>query len=268
MKILFIADIVGEAGRSVLYRLLPHVKREYAVDLVIANGENVAGGLGITPALAQELVDHGVQAITSGNHIWQKKDILPFLDQSGLVLRPLNYPLGAPGSGYGFFRTSSGETAAIVNLEGRVFMRPLECPFRSVEKILPLLREKTSVIIVDFHAEATSEKRAMGWFLNGKVSAMLGTHTHVQTADEEVLPGGTAYITDAGMTGAYDSVIGVEKDAILRRFVTQLPVKFVPAQNDPRLAGVVVDIDATSGKARTIRRLLLKEKHYDTPGQP
>lgn len=225
------------------------------VDFVIANGENVSGGIGITPQYATMLLDQGVDVITTGNHIWRKKEIIPFLEQEPRLLRPANYPPGAPGRGSGIYTSSHGEKIGVLNLEGRIFMKSLESPFKTADEHLSFLRRETKVIIVDFHAEATSEKMALGWFLDGEVSAVLGTHTHVQTADERVLPGGTAYITDAGMTGPSDSVIGVKKDIALERFLTMLPNKFEPATGKIELQGVIVDVDEETGHSVGIRRV-------------
>jgi 2',3'-cyclic-nucleotide 2'-phosphodiesterase len=234
--------------------LLPQLMKE-GVDFVIANGENSSGGIGISPQNAKMLLDAGVNVITSGNHIWRKKEIIPFLEQEPRLLRPANYPLGAPGRGSGIYTTPSAVKIGVLNLEGQIFMRALESPFKIAEEHLSVLRRETKVIIVDFHAEATSEKCALGWFLDGEVSAVLGTHTHVQTADERVLPGGTAYITDAGMTGPIDSVIGIKKEIALERFLTMLPNKFEPATGNLELQGVIVDVDEETGLSRGIRRV-------------
>jgi len=255
MKILFIGDIVGKPGREAIRLLLPKLKKKYNVDLSIANGENAAGGSGITPKIAQELFSFGLDMLTSGDHIWKRKEILETLDSETRILRPANYPKGAIGRGYGTVKTKKGDTAGVINLEGRVFMSTLDCPFKRAKEALEELKEKTRVILVDIHAEATSEKVAMGWFLDGMVSAVVGTHTHVQTADERILPGGTAYITDLGMTGPYDSVIGRRPEQILARFLTQMPVRFEMASDNVQLAGVVLDIDETTGKARGIERV-------------
>ncbi len=255
MRILFIGDIVGAPGREAIRTLLPKLKKKYNVDLSIANGENAAGGSGITPRLAEELFSFGLNMLTTGDHIWKRKEILEILDSEMRLLRPANYPPGAPGRGYGIIETKKGEKVGVINLEGRVFMSSLDCPFKCAKEAVEEIREKTRVILVDMHAEATSEKIAMGWFLNGLVSAVLGTHTHVQTADERILPGGTAYITDLGMSGPYDSVIGRKVEQILARFLTQMPVRFEMAKNNVQLHGVVLDIDEKTGKARSIERV-------------
>ena len=254
MKILFIGDVVGKGGRRAVTELLPTLMGE-GIDFVIANGENASGGMGITPPHAEQLLDRGVDCITSGNHIWRKKELIPFLEQEPRLLRPANYPPGIPGRGGGIYTTSGGEKVGVLNLEGRIFMRSLESPFKTAEEHISSLRRETKVIIVDFHAEATSEKMALGWFLDGEVSAVLGTHTHVQTADERVLPGGTAYITDVGMTGPRDSVIGVKKEIALERFLTMLPNKFEPATGNMELQGVIVEVDEKTGLGLGIRRV-------------
>ena len=255
MRILFIGDIVGKAGRQAIEGLLERVVAERQIDFTVANGENAAGGMGITPVIASEFLDLGIDVLTSGNHIWAKKEIISFLDDEERLLRPANYPPGVPGRGTGVFRLGDGRRVGVLNLEGRVFMRNLECPFRVGEKEAEKLKEETRVILVDFHAEATSEKASLGWYLDGRVSAVIGTHTHVQTADERVLPGGTAYISDAGMTGAFDSVIGIRKEEAIQKFLTQLPVKFEVAKSNICLNGVVVEVDELSGKALGIERI-------------
>lgn len=259
MNILLIGDIVGEPGRNVLKRKLPVVVSEHDVDLVIANGENAAGGSGLTPEVAREILEAGVDVITSGNHIWSKKEIVPFLDSEPRILRPINYPPGTAGRGSGVFQSRNGYSVAVINAEGRVFSPVnLDCPFRALDEVIGEVRRYTPVIVVDFHAEATSEKVAMGWYLDGRVTAVLGTHTHVQTADERVLPGGTAYITDAGMTGSWEGVIGVRKDIILKRFLTQLPARHEVARGRCQLNGVIVTED--SGLAKRVTRVYLVEE--------
>jgi metallophosphoesterase (TIGR00282 family) len=255
MNILFIGDIVGKPGRKAIHRVLEKVISEYEIEFTVANGENAAGGMGITPPIALEILKDGVNVLTTGNHIWAKKEILPFLDEESRILRPANYPPQVPGRGKGIFQLRNGHKVAMLNLEGRVFMRHLDCPFRVSEKEVEVLRKDTNIILVDFHAEATSEKMAMGWFLNGKVSAVLGTHTHVQTCDEKILDQGTAYITDTGMTGPLDSVIGIRKEVALERLLTQVPWKFEVATKRIELQGVVLDIDLKTGKANDIQRI-------------
>ncbi|HUL29338.1 MAG TPA: TIGR00282 family metallophosphoesterase [Thermodesulfobacteriota bacterium] len=255
MRILFIGDIVGKAGRQAIEGQLTKAIGEYQIEFTVANGENAAGGMGITPAIAIEILDQGVDVLTSGNHIWAKKEIVPFLEEELRILRPANYPSKAPGRGSGLFHTRDGQTVGVLNLEGRVFMRNLDCPFRVGEKEAESLRKETNVILVDFHAEATSEKMAMGWFLDGKVSAVLGTHTHVQTSDERILEEGTAYITDVGMTGPLDSVIGIRKEIALERLLTQIPWKFDVAKGEVELQGVVIEVDSKTGKSENIQRV-------------
>ncbi|ANA40735.1 MULTISPECIES: TIGR00282 family metallophosphoesterase [Geobacter] len=257
VNILFIGDIVGSPGRQALVRELHRLVDHYRVDLVVANGENSAGGFGITEETAKELFSLGIDVLTSGNHIWDKRDSFSFIGREERLVRPANYPPGTVGRGATVVRTAGGVPVGILNLEGRVFMNNLDCPFRVADQEIERLRESTPLIFVDFHAEATSEKIALGWHLDGKVSAVVGTHTHVQTADERILPGGTAYITDAGMTGSFDSVIGVRKELALERFVTQMPVRFEVAKKDVRLNGVVIGVDPVSGRALSIERISL-----------
>jgi 2',3'-cyclic-nucleotide 2'-phosphodiesterase len=258
MKILFAGDIVGSPGRSALKQLLPGLRKEYALDAVVANAENAAGGSGITSRVAQELFECGVDVMTSGDHIWKKSEIFEFINAEQRIFRPLNYPPGAPGRGAGIITLKGGLKLGIINLVGRVFMDALECPFRQAMQAREALCKETPVIIVDMHAEATSEKIALGWYLDGKVSAVLGTHTHIQTADEKILPQGSAYITDVGMTGPYQSVIGRRIEDVLERFLTSIPVRFEVAEQDIQLHGVVLDIDERTGKARSIERVQRK----------
>jgi metallophosphoesterase (TIGR00282 family) len=263
MRILFIADIVGKPGRQAIHGLLEKIIAEHEIEFTIANGENAAGGMGITPPIALEILDQGVDVLTSGNHIWAKKEIIPFLNEESRILRPANYPARVPGKGTGVFPLGNGQKVGVLNLEGRVFMKHLDCPFRVGEKEAEILKKQTNIIMVDFHAEATSEKMAMGWFLNGKVSAVLGTHTHVQTCDERILDEGTAYITDVGMTGPLASVIGIRKQVALERLLTQIPWKFDVATEEIELQGVVVDIDSKTGKSKNIKRLRIPLDEQD-----
>jgi 2',3'-cyclic-nucleotide 2'-phosphodiesterase len=258
MNILFIGDIVGSPGRLAIKQLLPGLKKEYKLDFVIANAENAAGGSGITSRVAQELFSCGADVLTSGDHIWKKSEIFEFINQEARILRPLNFPSGAPGRGSAVFKTSDGIKLGVINVNGRVFMEALECPFRTALDAASELAKQTKIIIVDVHAEATSEKVALGWFLDGKVSAVLGTHTHIQTADERILPKGTAYLSDAGMTGPYDSVIGRKVEDVLQRFITLIPTRFEVASENIQLHGVVIDIDEETGKARSIVRIQRK----------
>ncbi len=255
MKILFIGDIVGKPGRRAIRELLPQIVSEHRLDCVIANCENAAAGFGVTRDIVDELFQSHIDVLTSGNHVWDKKEVSEFIGDFKTLLRPANYPSGVPGSGSVVVPTRADIPIGVINLGGRIFMQPLDCPFRTAEREIEKLKGKTAVIIVDFHAEATSEKRALGWFLDGRVSAVLGTHTHVQTADEVILPRGTAYISDVGMTGPFDSIIGIRKEEILERFLTQMPNKFEVAKGDVRLQGVILDVDETRGTSRAIERV-------------
>ena len=255
VKILFIGDIVGRPGRQIVRDALPRLIDQHMIDLVVANGENAAAGFGLTPDVVTELFSLGIDVLTTGNHVWDKRDGLVCLEQEPALLRPANYPAGAPGHGVGVFNTPAGLSVAVVNLEGRVFMGNLDCPFRKADAILEELDADQRIIFVDFHAEATSEKGALSAYLDGRVSAIVGTHTHVQTADERVLPGGTAFISDVGMSGARDSVIGIRKELSIQRFMTQMPVRYEIAKKDPVLCAVVVSIDEESGQAKSIERI-------------
>lgn len=255
MRVLFLGDIVGKSGRDTVRALLPNLVTRYKTDLVVANGENAAGGFGITEKTAVELFSLGIQIITTGNHVWDKKEAIPYIAKEARLLRPINYPTDTPGSGSIVLTVAGGVGVAIVNISGRVFMNTLECPFRAAKRELDRIRDAAPVIIIDFHAEATSEKIAFAHYLDGQASAIIGTHTHVQTADERILPGGTAYITDVGMTGPYHSVIGIEVGQIIERFLTLMPRKYDVAGGKGILSAVVVEIDDKSGKARAIQRL-------------
>jgi metallophosphoesterase (TIGR00282 family) len=252
MNILFIGDIFSSAGRHIVADHLADIKETQRIDLAIANAENAAGGFGVTPTVAEELFGMGLDVLTSGNHIWDKKEIYDYFARRPALLRPANYA-AAPGAGVIVVRARNGADCAVINLQGRTYMPATECPFRKADEILAGLTD-TKVRFVDFHAEVTSEKMAMGWYLDGRVSAIVGTHTHIPTADTRVLPGGTAYQTDVGMTGPYDSVIGVRKDAILERFLTAMPVRMEPAKGSVELHSVVVEVDEVSGQAVQIRR--------------
>jgi len=261
LNILVIGDVVGSPGRAIMKKALPAVFRKHDVEYCIANVENAAGGFGVTREVCEEILDLGVDCLTSGNHIWDKREILPFVEQIPQLLRPLNYPAGQPGRGSHVGRAKDSRVpVATLNLSGRVFMNgAMDDPFTKGLAEVERLRKEAAIIVVDMHAEATSEKVAMGFYLDGKVSAVLGTHTHVPTCDHRVLPKGTAYCTDLGMTGPYDSVIGVEKEAIIQRFLTAMPARFETAKGDPRLAAAVVDVDPESGRARGIERMLIAE---------
>ncbi|MBD3426973.1 MAG: TIGR00282 family metallophosphoesterase [Candidatus Omnitrophica bacterium] len=258
MKVFFIGDIVGSPGRKALEKMLKSYRQEQGIDAVVANGENAAGGSGLTPAIAEELFSSGVDVLTSGDHVWKKREIYDYLERTDRLVRPANYPKNVPGKGSTAVEVRNGQTIGVINIIGRVFMDAVDCPFDRVREEIEKLRQRTPVIIVDMHAEATSEKVAMGWYLAGAVSAVIGTHTHVQTADEKILPGGTAYITDCGMTGPFDSVIGRKKEQIITRFITQLPTRFELASEGIEVHGVIVDIDASTGKARKIERVQYK----------
>jgi len=253
MNLLFVGDIFGAPGRRIVADHLQDIVRTNQIDLTIANGENAAGGFGITPSIAEELFALGVDVMTSGNHIWDKREVFDYLTRQPRLLRPANYP-DAPGAGMITCRAGNGVSCAVMNLQGRTYMPNTDCPFRKADQLLNELDPEIKVRFVDFHAEVTSEKIAMGWYLDGRVSAMVGTHTHVPTADTRILPKGTAYQTDCGMTGPYHSVIGVQTDIIIQRFLTALPVRMEAAKVGPELHAVIVDVDETTGKARAVRR--------------
>jgi metallophosphoesterase (TIGR00282 family) len=257
VRILFIGDIVGRPGRELVRRALGAIVEHHAVDLVIANVENAAAGFGITREIGDQFLEWGVDVMTSGNHIWDKKEALDYIGAEPRLLRPANYPTGVPGNGSYLARSRDGRSVGVLNVMGRVFMTSLDDPFAVAVREIEALATRTRIIFVDFHAEATSEKMAMGWHLDGKVTAVIGTHTHVQTADERILPKGTAYLTDVGMTGPHDSIVGVEIDAALSRFLTGLPVRFETATGNPRLHAAVVDADEQTGLATDIERLSL-----------
>lgn len=264
MRILFVGDIFGRAGRDILHKRLPELVRARAIDLTIVNGENAAAGFGITPQIAEDFFELGVDVVTTGNHVWDKKEIFEYMAAANgdarnarRLLRPANYPSPSPGTGFYEGKTRKGVGYAVINLQGRVFMVDNDDPFRTADELLRKTHAK--VIFVDMHAEATSEKVAMGWYLDGRVTAVVGTHTHVPTADERVLPKGTAFVTDVGMTGPYDSVIGVEKEQVLQRFLTNMPGRFTPATGEPWLCAVVVDADDKTGRASGIEHLIIKE---------
>jgi len=257
MKVLFIGDIVGKPGRRAVREGVPDLVNKLKIDFVIANAENAAGGFGITKSVGEELLTLGIDVLTSGNHIWDKKEAVNYIPKENRLLRPANYPAEVPGAGSIVMSTASGEKIAILNISGRVFMNQLDCPFKTAEKEIPLLKEQANTIIVDFHAEATSEKSAIGWFLDGRVSAVIGTHTHVQTADEKILPKGTAFISDVGMTGPADSIIGVKKEQIINKFLTGIPCRFETAKGTPILSCVVLEINSKTGESVSIQRLQL-----------
>ncbi|MDH7494146.1 MAG: TIGR00282 family metallophosphoesterase [Candidatus Saccharicenans sp.] len=256
--VLFIGDLIGRPGRRALARFLPDLRKKYEPDLVVANAENAAGGNGLTEEIGKELLFQ-VDILTSGNHIWDKKEVLGYMEKENRLLRPANYPVVNPGRGHYLFQNEKGIKAAVINLQGRVFMEPIDCPFLTADRLLEEIRPSTPIVIIDFHAEATSEKQALGWYLNGRVAAVIGTHTHIPTADERILPGGTAYITDVGMAGGRDSVIGMKPAQALQRFLTARPQRFEPATDGLLLSAVFITINPTSGRALTIQRELLTE---------
>jgi metallophosphoesterase (TIGR00282 family) len=258
ISVLFLGDVIGRPGRRALDMYLPGLIKKHQPTLVIANGENAAGGIGITEKVGKELLNK-VDVLTSGNHIWDKREAISYMREEQRLLRPANYPPGNPGKGTYLFEDEKGRKIGILNLQGRVFMEPIECPFRTADAEIEKLREATPVIIVDFHAEATSEKQALGWYLDGKVSAVIGTHTHVPTADERILPQGTAYITDVGMVGGYNSVIGIRRDQAMDRFLTARPQRFEPGKDGTIFTSIFVEIDPLSGKALSIQKKIFIE---------
>jgi metallophosphoesterase (TIGR00282 family) len=263
VRILFVGDIFGKPGRDIARRAIPALVEQRSIDLVIANVENSAAGFGVTGDIADTILSYGVDVMTTGNHVWDKKEVLEYFPGHPKLLRPANFPAGAPGRGRYLGQTRTGEPVGVVNVMGRIFMQPLDDPFAVVVQEIEALRAKTRVILVDFHAEATSEKIAMGWHLDGRATAVLGTHTHVQTADERILPKGTACLTDAGMTGPHESIIGVTVDAALGRFVTGMPAKFEAANGPARLNAVVITADRATGRATGIERVNLSAKDVE-----
>lgn len=259
LKTLVLGDIVGRPGREVVEKRLPALIQREGIHFVVANGENSAGGSGITPEVTKRLFPCGLDVITSGDHIWKKKEAIQLLEKEPRILRPANYSPMALGRGWTVVDSHSGISVGVINLLGRVFMQPVDCPFRTVDEVLKEVSRKTKIIIVDMHAEATSEKIAMGWYLDGRVSAVVGTHTHVQTADERILPNGTAYITDLGMTGPYKSILGRDIDRVLKAIITQMPTRFEIAEKDVRMSGAIITIESSTGKALEIKRLVVHE---------
>ena len=261
MRILFIGDIVGSPGRRIILERLEDIVSSEQADLVIANGENAASGFGITPRLTEELLSAGIEVLSGGNHIWDRKEILDFIPREPRLLRPANFPVASPGSGLFCGTSHKGTPYAVLSLQGRIFMASNDDPFSVADRELAKLQPETKVIIVDMHAEATSEKLAMGWYLDGRASAVVGTHTHVATADEQILPGGTAYITDVGMTGPHDSVIGMEKGAVIKRFLDGMPVHFEVATGDIQMNAVLIEVDSVSGRAVSVGRRRYRLEH-------
>ncbi|GAB2548295.1 TIGR00282 family metallophosphoesterase [Gracilibacillus alcaliphilus] len=261
MKILFIGDVVGSPGRDMVAEYLPKLKAAHQPHVTIVNGENAASGKGITEKIYKNFLEWGVQALTMGNHTWDKRDIFQFIDQATYMARPANLPPGTPGNDIVYIK-SNGKEIAVINLLARTFMQPADDPFRKIDDLVAEAKKRTNIIFVDFHGEATSEKQAFGWYNDGKVSAVVGTHTHVQTADERILPKGTAYITDVGMTGPYDEILGTDKEAVIKKFLTGLPVRFeIPKTGRAQLSAVLIDIDATTGKANEMKRIQINEDH-------
>jgi len=255
MRVLFVGDVYGRPGKQIASVFIPEIVREREVDFVITNGENCAGGFGITFTSAEKLFSYGVDVLTTGNHVWDRSEVYDVFQKYPRIVRPANFPSGTPGKGYIVTQSKDGIKIAVINLQGRIFLPPIDCPFHVVDTILESIKGETNIIIVDFHAEATAEKMAMGWYLDGRVSAVLGTHTHIMTADERILPKGTAYITDAGMTGPHDSVIGVKTEQSIARIIKQLPVRFSPATEGLEFNGVLVDIDEETGMALSIETI-------------
>ncbi|WP_251549186.1 TIGR00282 family metallophosphoesterase [Neobacillus muris] len=261
MNLLFIGDVVGSPGRDMVKEYLPRLKEKYRPHITIINGENAAGGKGITEKIYRQFLEQGAQAVTLGNHSWDNRDIFEFINDAKYLARPANLPKDTPGQGMIFLKLNHLE-AAIINLQGRTFMNPIDDPFRKADELIEAARTRTPFIFVDFHAEVTSEKQALGWYLDGRVSAVVGTHTHVQTADHRILPGGTAYLTDVGMTGPYDGILGVEKEAVLKRFLTSLPSRFEVAEGGRnQLSAVSIELDQKTGLAKKIEPILINDDH-------
>lgn len=260
MKLLFIGDVVGSPGRNILKQYLPRLKQKYNPIITIVNGENAAGGRGITEKIYKELLDAGTDVITMGNHTWDNKEIFDFIDEAKQLVRPANFPEEAPGQGSLLFQIN-GYKIAVINLQGRTFLPSIDCPFKKADELVQKYRKLTPYIFVDFHAEATSEKQALGWFLDGKATAVIGTHTHVQTADNRILPKGTAYMTDVGMTGPYDGILGMKPDAVITKFLTSLPVRFEVLNGRAQLCGICITIDEETGAALATERIFINEDH-------
>lgn len=261
MKILFIGDVVGSPGREMVKEYLPKLKNKYQPKLTIINGENAAHGKGMTEKIYKQFLDWGAQVITMGNHTWDKKEIFEFIDDAKYLIRPANFPENNPGKGIVFVNVN-GVEVAVINLQGTVYLPAIDNPFHKVDELIVQAKSRTNIIFIDFHGEATSEKQAMGWYTDGRVSAVVGTHTHIQTADERILPGGTAYITDVGMTGPYDGILGMDRESVMKRFLTSMPVRFdITGNGNNQLNGIVVTIDVKTGKAKEIERILINDDH-------
>ena len=261
MKILFLGDVVGSPGRNMVQEYLPKLKQKYKPNLTVINGENAASGKGITEKIYKQLLEWGADVVTLGNHTWDRREVFDFIDDAKNIIRPANFPEGTPGRGMTFVNVN-GTEVAIINMQGRTFLPPLDDPFRQMDELINKAKQRTNIIFVDFHAEATSEKQAMGWYTDGRVSTVVGTHTHTQTADERILPEGTAYITELGMTGPYDGILGVQSDAVIKRFLTNFPVRFeVDEKGRTQLNGVLVTINEKSGLASAIERIMINDDH-------
>jgi metallophosphoesterase (TIGR00282 family) len=260
MKLLFIGDIMGAPGREIVKEYLPRLKRKYNPTFIVANGENSAHGRGITEKIAKELLEAGVHAITLGNHAWDNKEVFEFIDNEPRLIRPANFPEGAPGRGITYIKQPEGELA-VINLQGRSFLPPLDCPFQMADRLVEQARKRTKLIFVDFHAEATSEKQALAWSLDGRISALVGTHTHVQTGDERTLPHGTGYLSDVGMCGPSDGILGMERDAVIKKFLTQLPVRFEVAGGPVQINAVLITLDKETGKTKKLERIRIDADH-------
>jgi len=261
MKLLFIGDVVGSPGREMVKQYLPKLKEKYKPHMIVVNGENAAAGKGITEKIYKQFLTWGTQVVTMGNHTWDKKEIFEFIDDAPYMIRPANFPEGTPGKGIVFYQ-SNGIEVAVINLQGRTFLPALDDPFKKVDQLITEAKKRTNIIFLDFHAEATSEKQAMGWYVDGRISAIAGTHTHTQTADERILPQGTAYITDVGMTGPYDAILGTEREAVINKFLTGLPVRFEVDKNGrTQLNGVLMTLDEKTGSATKVERVLINDDH-------
>ncbi|WP_223700147.1 TIGR00282 family metallophosphoesterase [Sutcliffiella deserti] len=260
MRILFVGDVVGAPGRNMIKEYLPKLKSKFQPAVTIVNGENAAGGKGITEKIYQGFLKAGANLVTLGNHTWDNREIFEFIDHAKYMIRPANFPSETPGKGIAYI-PFDGKELAVINLQGRTFLPPIDCPFKKADELVEEARKRTSFIFVDFHAEATSEKQAIGWYLDGRVTGVVGTHTHVQTSDNRVLPGGTAYITDVGMTGPYDGILGVERAAVLKRFMTSMPVRFEVTEGREQLNAIILDVDMKTGKAKSIKPLIINEDH-------
>ncbi|RIU96296.1 TIGR00282 family metallophosphoesterase [Oceanobacillus picturae] len=261
MKILFIGDVVGSPGRDMVQEYLPKLKEKYRPTVTIINGENAASGKGITEKIYKQFLEWGAQVVTMGNHTWDKKEIFEFIDDAKYMIRPANFPENNPGKGIVYLNVN-GTEIAVINMQGRTFLPVIDDPFQKMDLLIEEAKQRTNIIFVDFHGEATSEKQAMGWYVDGRVSAIVGTHTHTQTADERILPGGTAYISDVGMTGPYDGILGVNREAVMKRFLTSMPVRFeITKEGRTQLNGFVVSIDKNSGKATKVERIMINEDH-------